>query len=250
MKYAPVFCIALAAALILPAVAEKSARKEKKHPVATAGDLVRESQAKKATIAGYLENEATFKEAREEKLGQAAGVLACLAQSLAEHPQKGDTPVSAVALRGAALAARDAKTLERARAALQQIEAALAGKAGKDPADVSYPWNKLVKMHPMMEEINARNGRIPRVLRRSRDPEKDALHGVTAAVLAEAMAADTHEVKDKSRIPEWEKLSHEYQAQMVLFAKAIKAKDSAKARAAFTAANTACDTCHEKFRDE
>ena len=104
-------------------------------------------------------------------------------------------------------------------------------------------------MHSMMEEINGRNSKIRRLVRRTKGTVEEQQHAATTAVLALAMAEDTHEVKDKTKIPDWKKMSFDYQKAMTEVSKAVKEKDKTKIQENFLAGNKACDDCHEVFRD-
>jgi cytochrome c556 len=77
---------------------------------------------------------------------------------------------------------------------------------------------------------------------RSRDAEVLALIGVV-------VAADTHEVKEASRIPKWQEYSHDMTASMGKVATALKANDGMAAKAAFLESAKSCNSCHNDFRD-
>lgn len=239
--------LSIAAVWLIPA---NAAAPVKVDGVAPAGDLAAEAEARIADLEGYLENESTFSQAvKSHSIAQDAGVLACLAQALAEHGAKDGVKIAAPALRDAALALRDSKTLAEAKQAMEKVKQAQSGKASGDAA-VEHPWNKLIGMHEMMEEINSRNASLRRVIRRPRNPEKDSLHASTLAVLGLAMRADTHEVKNKGDLPEWESLAETFQQNMTQLADAMKKKDTAAAREHYLNAAKSCNACHQKFREE
>ena len=102
----------------------------------------------------------------------------------------------------------------------------------------------------MMEEVNSRTATIRRGLRRLQKPDETARDASVLAVLALAMEADTHEVKDNSLLPLWKELSIKYRHEMINVAKAAREKNSAKATQHLTAANEACNKCHEEIRDK
>ncbi|MAG93496.1 MAG: hypothetical protein CMJ48_07080 [Planctomycetaceae bacterium] len=238
----------IAAGIALPVKGDPAPTK-KKPLVPHVGDLVLESRAKLEMLSEFVKDEKTFKEALEEEQPKAAGVLACMAQAIAEHPDKKSAKVSAVALRDAAIEARDATELDEAKAALAKIETALAGKAEPDGDDVSFAWDELIGMFEMMEEMNTRQSKINRIMRRSREPLEDSLHATTNLVLSIAMEADISYVDEDEDIKLWVDISQEYIEDMQIVAAAIregKAKDGKKP---FLDGVKTCTACHKKLRD-
>jgi hypothetical protein len=169
-----------------------------------------------------------------------------LGQALAEHPQQAEAGFSGAAIRDAALKFQRDSSFADAQAALTAVTAARQGE-GEGGADVA--WNKLIRMHPMMEEINSRNAALIPIMKRPRGRAEEPRHATTIALLALAMEADTHEVKNEADIPEYQKMAAEYRAAMVGVADAVRKKDGKTARELFDQANERCDACHEKFRD-
>lgn len=216
--------------------------------IAPVEDLKAEASAKITALEGLVADPAKFAE-NKNKIAQAAGVLACLAQAIVEHKDREASKVAAADLRDAALAVRDSKSADQAAQSLAAGRSAFEGKSdGK--ASAEYEWKKLINMHRMMEEINARNAKIRTALRRPKDPQTESLHATTLAVLAVAMQADTHEVKDPAKVPEWEKFAEEFRTNMAGVAGAIKNKDKATAESLFKAAQKSCASCHGEFRKE
>jgi hypothetical protein len=217
--------------------------------VATVEDLSAEIADKLALLDMQLASADEYAKTLEKKeVPQAAGVVACMAQAIVEHPDKAKAKFHAADVRDAAVTLKNAKSFEDAAKALGSLKEAQAGKsAGTAKPDAD--WNKLVGMGRMMEEINTRSSSIRRALRRLQEPDKIARDCSTLAVLALAMEADTHEVKDPAQLPLWKELSAKYRSEMIGMAKAVRAKDSAKASEHLAAANMACNQCHEKIRD-
>lgn len=215
--------------------------------IASVEDIVQEADAKITQLTGLLETPEKFEAAKDKDVWQAFGVLSVLGQSLVEHADNAQAGFNGAALRDAALkyTGRNA-TYAEAQAALSAVAAA---RAGEGEGAVEYAWNKLVRMHPMMEEINARNARLVPIFKRPRGKPEEVRHATTLALLALAMEVDTHEVKKESDIPEYQSLAAEYRSKMVGVATALRNKDGKTARELFDQANAACDTCHEKFRD-
>ena len=215
--------------------------------VATVAELEMEVTYQVELLEKLLSQDGDHKE-RAPVLRQAFGVLACVGQGLVEHPEAKSSKVQGAALRDAALLFKRDSTHEDAMAALAAVKLAQAGTsevAGKS----EHAWNRLVNMHPMMEEMNARNAKIVKILARPRGKADEPVHATTLALLSIAMLADTHEVKNEGDIPQWNAWSNEYREHMLKVAHAIRMKQGKEGREAFDKANETCDACHEKFRD-
>lgn len=214
--------------------------------IATVDDIVQEVDAKITLLNGLLESPEKFEAAKEKDVWQGFGVLSVMGQSLAEHPQHADAAFSGGALRDAALKYQRNTPLADAQAALAAVKAA---RGGEGTGAAEFAWNKLIRMHPMMEEINARNAKLIPIMKRPRGKPDEARHAVTIALLALPMHADTHEVKNEADIPAYQSLATDFRAAMIGVAAALREKDGKTARELFDQANSACDACHEKFRD-
>jgi hypothetical protein len=214
-----------------------------------AKELAAAAKTKAEDLGKAITNVASFERAIEAKaIARDAGVIACLAQALAEHKDGEASGINATGLRDAALVLSKMKKLEDAKAALTSVNEALAGKGANGEKD--HLWNKLVNMHRMMEEMELQGGKLRRVLKRPRRLEKYSENAAVLVVLGLAMEADTHEVKDKAKLPQWTTWSKEYHQAMSGLNTAIKAGDGDKAKSIFDAANETCDACHEVFRDK
>lgn len=213
-----------------------------------AKQLAAEAKAKVVKLGESTADEAAFKRALEFKtIATDAGVIACLAQALVEHEKGAASGIAAASLRDAALKLSKAKKLDDAKEGLAAVEAALAGK--KTEAAKDHPWNKLINMHRMMEEMEYREGRLRRTLRRPRTLERDSSHATVLTVLALAMEADTHEVKDEKNLPKWKTWSQDYRTNMAKLGTAMKANKADEAKKYFAASNKVCADCHAEFRD-
>jgi cytochrome c556 len=215
--------------------------------LATVEDLVAEIDAELAALTETLADAAGYAEARKAAVPQAAGVVACCAQALVEHPAGRTALPGAANLRDSAVAVWKATQHADAVAALAACRDARSGKATGAPAEAD--WNKLIRLGRMMEEINGRCSKLRTVIRKPKDPAADARIATTVAVLALAMEVDTHEVKNPAEIPAWKSMSGEFRRQMVSVAAALRKGDAETAKTAFTAAAKSCNDCHEKFRD-
>ena len=247
-RYVFNLCVICASSMfLLPAW---SAAPQKIVEIATVDDLVAEINSKVDFLNQQLVNADSFAKAQEKKeINQAAGVIACMAQAIVEHPDAAKANFKAADLRDAAVALRPAKSFDEAAKLVVALKEAHSGKsAGTAKPDAE--WNKLTGMGRMMEEINSRSSTIRRGLRRLQKPEETARDCTTLAVLALAMEIDTHEVHDKDQLPLWKELSVKYRTEMTAMAKAVRTKDITKATEHFTAANEACNKCHEQIRDK
>ncbi|TWT58625.1 hypothetical protein KOR42_20070 [Thalassoglobus neptunius] len=206
-----------------------------------------EVQSQLETLQKALDDQDGYEDAREGQIRQSFGLLACLGQALAEHDEASVTKIQGPALRDAALQFQRKSTLEEAKAALEQVKLSVNGEATGEHS-VDHPWNKLINMHPMMEEMNSRNSALLKVLRRPRGKPEEPVHATTWAILALAMQADTHEVKDEAMLPEWNKFSNEFREASLKLAESIRKKDGKEGRKWFDAANQSCDSCHEVFQ--
>lgn len=218
--------------------------------VATAEDLVAEIHSKIELLGSQHASADAFAKATETKqVNQAAGVVAVIAQAIVEHPEKSKASFKPADVREAALAVRASKSFDDSSKAFALLKDAVAGKSSGAAKDDAL-WNKLTGQGRMMEEINSRSATIRRSLRRLQKPDETARDCSVLAVLALAMEADTHEVKDPTLLPLWKELSVKYRSEMVHMSKAVRAKDITKANEHFTAANEACNKCHEQIRDK
>lgn len=241
------FAIGALSVSFLPAWGEAP---QKVVEIAAVDDLVAEINAKVELLGQQVANAEAFAKTLEKKeVNQAAGVVACMAQAIVEHPDKAKAKFHAADLRDAAVMLRAAKTFEDASKLFAAVKDAHAGKSA-GTAKPEAEWNKLTGLGRMMEEVNGRSATIRRGLRRLQKPDEIARDCTTLAILALAMEVDTHEVKDPAQLPLWKELSVKYRSEMIAMAKAVRAKDTAKATEHFTAANEACNKCHEQIRDK
>jgi hypothetical protein len=235
--------VAVALAWLLPVQGEAPA---KLNEVAPVEDLVLEAQAKLTLIEELTADDATYTEA-ELKVVQAAGVLACMAQAIAEHPEAAKVKASGPALRDAALRIAKADSRQQAVASLEEANKALKGEAAGNSSP-NHAWNELMELHPLMEEVNFRTARLRRAVRRSRDPVEESLHATTLAVLAQVVHADTGPVEDEADLPKWREYATEMRTSMSELAAALKREDQEATSAAWQKGLQACASCHETFR--
>lgn len=194
-----------------------------------------------------LQEESRFEGMKNKAIRTDFGMLSLLGQALAEHADGGTSKINGPALRDAALAYNRKGTHAEAKTALEQIQAVMAGNVTGEHARL-HPWNKLINMHPMMEEMSAGTGAITRVLKKSRGRPEEVLPATSWSLLAIAMKADTHEVKNPQDLPKWNAWSDEFLASSLKLAEAIRSRKDEEGRQWFEQANKTCDACHEVFQ--
>ncbi|MFO1023252.1 MAG: cytochrome c [Planctomycetales bacterium] len=225
-----------------------SAEKPKMSAVAPAAILTAEAEAIVKALDAALTDAESYDKAKKN-VAKDFGLLAVIGQALAEHDEDSKLKAAAADLRDAAIQGAKAKTLEDAKKAFEGVKAAAEGKKGS--AAVEHPWNKLMSLHHLMEVVNTRNGKIRRVARSiPSDTAEAERNAYVLALLSVAMAADTHEVKDKAQVPEWEKYSKEMQESMSGLGAALKKKDADAVKKTFAAAGKTCTDCHREIRDK
>lgn len=213
--------------------------------------LAAEAEAQSAKLGELLATKENYEALaadvlKRRQVPQVGGIVAIVAQTLAEHPQKEKTKINPTALRAAGLAVQKAGSYEEAQLAHEQVKAALAGMG--EAGEIEHDWTKLTDLYNMMEEVNLRSAQLGRSLRRPRDIEETIRDATLLALLAVVMEHDTHTVVDESKIPQWKKYSVTYRDSMIKVADSLRAEDPAAARAAYFAGVRACDFCHEDFR--
>ncbi|MFN0056705.1 MAG: hypothetical protein ACKV0T_31565 [Planctomycetales bacterium] len=215
--------------------------------VAPAADLVAEAEAKIKALEEALATDQSYLGAKNTTIPTEAGVLAVLAQALAESEEASPLKGAAADLREGAIAVAGSKSYDEAKKGLAAIKEAQGGKSAGAKAEAE--WNKLCKLGALMKEVNKRNGKLRRETRNLTNAEQAARDASVLAVLALAAHDDTHEVKKPEQVAEWQKFAKEYQVQMTAAAAAFKKNDKAAAADAFKKGNTACNDCHAKFRE-
>lgn len=235
----------LAAAFVLPTYAASPVALEKVAPVA---ELVAVGDAKIATLEAALKDGDSYGAAKSKAIPKDAGVLAVVAQALAEHSDKAAWKGAAADVRNAALKLAEAKSYDDAKAALAAVKEAQGGKASGAKAE--HDWAKLTSLDNVMTEVAFLNGKVRGALRKTGDDTAEATRQAsTLAVLALVAHADTHEVKNKNDISKWQKFAADMQTHMTETATALRAKDAAAAKTAFAAAGKQCAGCHADFKE-
>lgn len=218
--------------------------------VAPIADLVTEAELTVKLLDEDLATQDAYASARARALPRHAGLLATVAQAIAESDEKPSWKASAADVRDGALAISASKTYDEAKKGLAAIKDAAEGKKGS--AKTEAEWNKLFRLNFLMTEVNTRNTKMLSAQRKTALPDDTselARHSSVLAVLALAAHDDTHEVKDKAQIPVWQGFAKDYSTQMTAAAAALKKKDREGFVAAYTKAKAVCADCHAKFKD-
>lgn len=240
-------CIALTGSIWLSASA---AEKVQFSEVAPAADLTAALDAKIASLETALADNDSYLKAKKKAIPQDAGTIAVLAQAIAEHSGNSGVKAAAPDVRDAAVKLAKSGSFDEAKAALDAIKKANKGE-GPKTARQEADWAKLIDMDSLMSEVNQRTARLRKAARKfptdAAEPTQDA---EVLAVLAVAIAADTHEVKDKADLPKWEKYSADLRTGMIKVAADAKAKDVDALKASFLAASKSCTACHGEIRDK
>ncbi|SFI39127.1 cytochrome c [Planctomicrobium piriforme] len=218
--------------------------------IASIEELTLEVNEQVARLEKGLAMEANYADQKSKGIAQSFGLLACVGQGLAEHANSKDSKINGPALRDAALKfTAKTSTYADAQAALEGVKQVVAGNVTGEHAQL-HPWNKLIRMHPMMEEFNGRSSEILKVLKKPRGKPEEISPAVAWGLLSIAMKVDTHEVKNPEDLPKWNAWSDEFRDSTIKLAEAIRAKDKDAGRAAFDKASETCDACHEVFHKE
>jgi|AP45_3_1055517.scaffolds.fasta_scaffold19128_2 hypothetical protein len=224
--------------------------------VISLADLHDEAAAQLTLVKQHLDTKKSYADSAKHELPRAAGLLAVIGQAITEHdskPAAGKSadrpPIHGPALRDVALKLAASKTHTQALETVPALQAVVNGRSGRNETR-PRPWTGLISLDHIMEELNSRNSRLRRAVRRSRDPELDARNAATMALLAVVVAADTHEVKQKAQLPTWKKYAVEFQLNASATAAALRARDTARVKPLYLKAAKACADCHSDFRSD
>jgi len=219
-------------------------------------DLHDEAAAQLTLVKQYLDTKKSYADSAKHELPQAAGVLAVIGQAIAQHDSKptarepaDQPPISGHLLRDTALKLAASKTQAEALALVPTLQAIINGRSSKTKA-TPRPWKGLISLHHVMEELNARNSRLRRAVRRPGDPKLDSRNAATMSLLGLVVLADTHEVKDKAELPKWNQYSVDFQTNAAATARALRSGDKKLIKPLYLKAAKACADCHSKFRSE
>lgn len=230
----------LACAVFVPAFAV-----EKISSVSPMGDLVKEIESEVKDFETNLADASKFK---KKQNARAAGVLAALAQAVAVSDEDAPLKKSAAALRDAALVLGKADSAADATKALEGVKAALAGTAGS--ASAEYDWAKFMDVHNLMEEVQSRNAKLGKAIRKGTLEADSTRHSTVLAVLGLTLEANPPKDKqDKKDVESWKQFSKDFSKGFTDLTVSMKSNDIAKVKASYSAVSKSCAGCHEKFKE-
>jgi cytochrome c556 len=185
----------------------------------------------------------------QERVKKNALVLAIIAQSL-EHdmtyPPGNSTP-SVVRLLAVELSGK-VKDYKAAKAIVDKLQPAATSRVAS-PMNLDN-WKVVQGQGAIMKKTSELNAAIKRNLTPTRfEKQTEALKYQTAtmAAIGHATLLDTHEVKNPTDLPTYEKYAIEFRTAAADLNKAVHAADQSAALKAFARMDTSCQTCHQKF---
>lgn len=236
----------VAGGILVPAFAAAPVKMSKVAPVA---DFVAEAEAKVKTLETALATNDSYLAGQKKSIPEDAGILAVLAQAIAEHEEKPTWKASAADLREGAKAIANSKTYDEAKKGLASVKDALGGKSAGASKD--HEWGKLAKLGGVMAEVNKRNGALRKAVRSTTaDTAQASRDASVVALLAVVTHEDTHEVKSPADLPKWKAFALDMQTNMSAMAGDFRKKDVAAAKESFTKAGKSCADCHAEIRDK
>ena len=214
--------------------------------VASTEDLTAEVSALVEELERGLASEDSFP-ATAGKLRRAAVQLALLSQALSEHDEESKFQQKGAALRDAALQLAQSRSYEESCRSIATLKQAVEG-SGSTTAKPEYDWAKIASLRLLMDSLRERTDLVRKALRRPKDPAAESRQASVMAILA--LAIDAHAKGNPSREeqPDWHQSSGDLQKFLTKTARAIRSGERDAALEHFSAAQQACDRCHEKFK--
>ena len=217
--------------------------------------LAAELKVRVEELAKHAASDDAFEEASDMKWAKATGVIACIGQALAMHPQGASLAGDKLAIRDAALALYEAGDAAEARELIDPLREAMAvpGAANVDSPDAAEPdgvdWYSLIESYYLMQEINDRNAALVKAMRRPRGTMEEAANAAVMALLCYPMYAQGEDYVDESDLPGYYELTVANMRQAGDITEALLAKDRRAVKTATLAAQESCQACHKKYRD-
>lgn len=232
-------------------VVADEAEAEKKEPTISTlvsfKSILAEANDKVKLLSKQLATPDEYSKMSEKAIPQSAGVLACIAQAIVEHKGSAKAKVKGADLRVAALKIAELPDYEEAKKALAMAKEALAGDSSGE-ASKEANWAELVELSYLMTEVNQRDVKLSRAVRRLRRIEDAAKHANTLTVLAMVIHANNEYYgDDEEQGAEWKKSSMLMLNSMSEIGKAIEKKDEKAAKKFFTMSKDSCQHCHKAF---
>lgn len=215
---------------------------------APAADLVSQARLTAADLENELESASAYDDNKEKVVKQAHS-LAVIGQALGLHDTANELQASAPAIVASAKQLALAEDFAAAQTAWTALKSAMAGETKDGPA---LSWNeKVASLGKLMKHITFVNNRLRRQARQlNKEGEEAARHAAVLAVIGQSIQADTHEVKDPTRGPEWMRYSAALRDSAGEVNAAIHKADQAAVDMALRKLAVSCETCHQEFRGE
>lgn len=214
---------------------------------APAEDLVAQFDYYLERIETDLAQEADYKESAE-RVYKDANTIVLIALALGLHDTPNKYQKHAAGLVAASQKLIEAKDYASAKAALQELKAAVAEPKG-DPSGLA--WKKLAHLPPLMQQVPLVNSRIKRSMRRfERQAAAIAGDAATIAVISEGSLYNVDETDKPNEAEKWYQFCAQMRDAAAALNRAARAKDVKAAEAALKDLAKSCDDCHTVFHPE
>lgn len=205
-----------------------------------------------ADLTAAVESETAYTE-KKDRIVRDANTVVVLALALGLHDTENDLKAAAPAVIKAAQAVGAAQDFATAKTAVGELEQAAAGKGETATEEKALTWNeKHARMGQVMKQVTFLHNKLRRAIKRldAKTKVENAQQAAVLAVIAQAVIADTHEVKDPAQFGEWYRLAGEMRDASSSLRVAIEDQDKAAAEKAMIGLTQSCETCHKAFRVE
>lgn len=214
--------------------------------IASIEDIESEIKALVAEVNQSLISADSF-QSTKGRLRLVTGQLAVFSQILAEHNQESGLKPSATAIRDAAVQFGRLTSFDEAEIELRRLNDAMMGKGGEQ-GRVELEWTKLARTRLLMDILRDRTDQVRKALRRPKDPQLESRQASAMAMIGIALATHRSNGAKAEDVKQWSEWSLEFQREMTQTARALRSEDRAKALEHFTAAQTVCTSCHDRFK--
>lgn len=190
-----------------------------------------------------------FDLAKQARTLKDANTLAVLALVLSQHdadfPEKSSMVSLLKAAQALAVVGDDAT---KAKAALQEIHSA---RAGKSPSQQTVKWERVASLPPLMKQVplihaGLKRGATPARLKKTM--EQSAGQSAALAAIAQASIFDDEYAKTPEDAAAWQKFCAEMRDAAGEVNSAVRAGDQARVDAGMKSMLESCEACHAKFR--
>lgn len=198
-----------------------------------------------------LAKKSDFDDAAIARLKKDANTLTVLALVLGMHDTQNRVQPAAAELLGASQQLAKSTDYAAAVATFDRVKQAAAGKAG--PAAADLKWEKVASLGQLMKQVPMINAALKRGVTAERFETlkpQSAGHAAVLAAIAQAVYADTHEVKNPADMDKWYRYCDEMRDAAGAVNAAIHAGDQATTTKAMSRLAASCEACHATFRKD